>query len=119
VPDGVRRITLEQLDKAVEKTQPKVNNQDEAIHDARVSFKKLRALLRLARVQNNDDVYTQENACYRDAGRRLSEVRDVAAMIAAFDKLIERHADQLAPDAFAELRKPFISTRRKQQSDKN
>jgi CHAD domain-containing protein len=40
-------------------------------------------------------------------------------MIAAFDKLIERYADQLAPDAFAELRKPFIRSRRKQQSDKN
>lgn len=40
-------------------------------------------------------------------------------MLTAFDQLTEHYADQLAADAFAELRKPLISTWRKQQSDKN
>ena len=119
VSDGVKRIALEQLDKAIEQTQPTVKNQDEAIHDTRVSLKKLRALLRLGRAKTNDDVFAHEDTCYRDMGRRLSEVRDTTAMIAALDKLTEHYADQLAPNAFAELRKPFIRTRRKQQAHKN
>ncbi len=119
VSDGIKRIAREQLDKAVAHTKPEVKNRDEAIHDARVSFKKVRALLRLARVKNNDDVFARENACYRDAGRRLSEVRDATAMIEAFDKLTAHYADQLASGAFAALRKPFIRLRRKQQSDEN
>ena len=119
VPGGVKRIALEQLDKAVTQTKPEVKDQDEAIHDARVSLKKLRALLRLARTKHNDDVFAHENSFYRDAGRRLSEVRDTTAMIAAFDKLTEHYVDQLPPNAFTELRKSFIRTRRNQQSDKN
>ena len=119
VSDGVKRIALEQLDKAVEHTTPEVKSLDEAIHAVRVAFKKLRALLRLARAKHNDDIITHENACYRDAGRRLSEVRDTTAMIAAFDTMTEHYADQLAPDDFAALRTPFIRIRRKQQSDQN
>jgi CHAD domain-containing protein len=119
VSNGIKRITLEQLDKAVEQTKPEIKNRDEAIHDARVTFKKLRALLRLARAKSNGDIFRHENACYREAGRRLSQVRDTTAMIEALDELTKRYADQLAPDAFAELRKPFIRTRRKQQSDQS
>jgi len=119
VTDGIKRIALEQLEKAIEQTKPGIRNPEEAIHDVRVSFKKLRALLRLARVKKNDDAFARENACYRDAGRRLSEVRDATAMVSAFDKLTERYAEQLARDAFAELRKPFLKSKRKQHSDKN
>lgn len=100
VPGGVKRIALEQLDKAVKQTKPEAKDQDEAIHDARVSLKKLRALLRLARAKHNDDVFAHENTYYRDAGRRLSEVRDTTAMIAAFDKLAEHYVDQLTLNAF-------------------
>ncbi len=40
-------------------------------------------------------------------------------MIEALDKLTKHYVDQLEPDAFAELRKPFIMTRRSQQADKS
>ena len=113
VPDGIKRIALELIDKAIEQTNPQVKNRDKVIHDTRVTFKKLRALLRLTRVKHNAETFKHEDACFRDAGRCLSHVRDQAAMIEALDKLTERYADQLEPDAFAELRKPFIRTRRK------
>ena len=119
VSEGVKRIALEQIDRAVEHTNPGGKNQDEAIHDMRVAFKKLRALLRLVRSKHTNDIFRHENTYYRNAGRRLSELRDAAAMLAAFDKLTEHYADQLAPNAFAELRTPLIRTRRKQQFDKN
>src|SRR5437868_97273 len=119
VPDGIKRIALELIDKAIEQTKPQGKNWDKVIHDTRVIFKKLRALLRLTRMKNNAETFRHEDACFRNAGRRLSRVRDTTAMIEALDKLTERYADQLERDAFAELRKPFIRTRRTQQADKN
>jgi CHAD domain-containing protein len=119
VPDGIKRIAFELIDKAIEQTNPQVKNRDKVIHDTRVTFKKLRALLRLTRVKHNAETFKHEDACFRDAGRGLSQVRDQAAMIEALDKLTERYADQLEPDAFAEMRKPFIRTRRMQKADKN
>jgi CHAD domain-containing protein len=119
VSEGVKRIALEQLDIAIEQLQPSIKNRDEAIHDVRVSCKKLRALLRLALGTKNDPIRTHENACYRDAGKRLSDVRDTTAMIEAFDKLTTRYAHQLAPDAFSKLRKPFIKSHREQRAKRH
>src|SRR5215471_16704335 len=96
VPDGLKRIPLEQSRKAIDKLKVHHVNRDEAIHDARVRFKKIRAVLRLARGGIDEDIYQKENARYRDAGRRLSTVRDTAAMIEIIDKLSERFASQLA-----------------------
>ena len=78
------------------------------MHDIRVACEKLRALLRLVRTKSKDTVLSREKACYRDAGRLLSEVRDTTAMPAALDKLIEHYSDQLARNAFDDWRKPFI-----------
>ena len=117
VPEGIKRIAIEEFNKAVAKTKPKVKNRDEAIHGARVSLKKLRALLRFARTKDNADVFRHENACYREAGKRLSEVRDATAMIEAFDQLTKHYAEQLAPDAFAEVRKPIFRIWMTQQSN--
>lgn len=119
VSDGVKRIALEQLDKVVQYTKSGETNRDEAIHDARVSLKKLRALLRLVEVKSNSHVLTQERVCYRNAARRMSEVRDTTAIIEAFDKLTKHYADQLAPKAFSELRKPFLKTQKRQQGNKS
>jgi CHAD domain-containing protein len=104
VPDGIRRVVLEQIDEALGQLQTTSGDQDEAIHDARVCLKKIRAVLRLVQGAIDADVFRQENACYRDAGRRLSAVRDAAAMLEAFDKLMDRFAAQLAADAFTEPR---------------
>lgn len=119
VSDGVKRIALEQLDKVVQYTKSGGKNRDEAIHDARVSLKKLRALLRLVEVKSNAHVLTQERVCYRNAARRMSDVRDTTAIIEAFDKLTKHYADQLAPKAFSELRKPFLRTQKRQQGNKS
>ncbi len=118
VSNGVRRIAREQLDKAVECTKPQATPQDEAVHDIRVACKKLRALLRLVRTQSKDSVLSRENACYRDAGRLLSEVRDTTAMLAALDKLIEHSSGHLARHAFDDVRKPFVKKQRTQRSQK-
>ncbi len=79
-------------------------DRDEAVHEARKRFKKLRAVVRLVRDEIGDDVYQQENTCYRDAGRLLSDVRDAAVMVQTLDDIADYFADHLRPDAFREIR---------------
>lgn len=117
VPEAVKRIALEQSQKALEQLKSP-RSRDDAIHDARVSFKKLRALLKLIRDGLGKGVYQQENIGYRDAGRRLASVRDSAALLESLDKLAERFDEQLAPDAFAGTRKSFKQAKKKRQTEK-
>ncbi|MGE5636204.1 MAG: CHAD domain-containing protein [Nocardioidaceae bacterium] len=67
---------------------------EEAVHEARKDMKKLRALLRLVRPQLGEPLYARENARFRDAARRLSDVRDADVMLAALGSLegVERGA---------------------------
>jgi CHAD domain-containing protein len=105
VPDGIKRVILEHMDTILHAAQTTDGNRDEAVHDVRTSLKKIRALLRLVRDEMGDDAFGQENVCFRDAGRRLSAVRDAAVLIETFDALTEHFSAQLAPDAFTDLRK--------------
>src|SRR5262245_12670801 len=101
ISDGIKRIVVEQSDKALARLEAQHGSHDDAIHDARVCFKKIRAVLRLVETEFDPDIFRQENISYRDAGRSLSAIRDTAAMRETFNKLIDRFADQLAPNAFA------------------
>jgi CHAD domain-containing protein len=77
---------------------------DEAVHDARKRFKKLRALLKLVRPGLGEKTYQRENATFRDSARPLSEVRDARALVEALDKLAQRFGDVAPPDAVAAAR---------------
>ena len=67
--EGIKRIVLEQLDEALANLKPAVRNKDEAIHDARVSIKKIRAVLRLIRDSLGKKIFEEEDIAYRDAAR--------------------------------------------------
>src|SRR6267142_877332 len=116
--DGVKRILLEQVDKALDHLKPTVRNKDEAIHDARVCIKKIRALLRLMRESLGDKTYKAEDSTYRDAARMFSKVRDSAAMLEIVDRLIEHFSDQLSTDAFAGVRAPLLRSKKMGQQDR-
>jgi hypothetical protein len=45
VPEGIRRIVLEQIAQALQQMRPETRNKGKAVHDARVCFKKIRAAL--------------------------------------------------------------------------
>jgi len=115
--DAVERIALEQLDKALEHTKAKAKL-DDAVHDARVCFKKLRGLIRLVRDELGDKQYQRENIFYRDVNRRLSRVRDTAALTEILSKLEDRFAKELTENAFASFRKSLIGATRKRQTEK-
>ena len=97
--DGITRVAIELIDKALENLKPTVKNKDEAIHDARLCIKKMRALLRLVRKSLGEETYQTEDKDYRDTARTLSRVRDSAALLESFTKLSEYFSEQLSGDA--------------------
>jgi CHAD domain-containing protein len=118
VSDGIKRIVIEQAEQAIEGLESQRGSQDDSIHAARVCFKKIRAVLRLVRTEFGAERFRQENICYRDAGRRLSAIRDTAALRETFEKLTVRFADQLAPNAFAELHRSLRQSSMAQRLEK-
>lgn len=109
VPEGIRRIAIEQLDDALAQLRDRVaDDADEAVHDARKDLKKLRAVLRLVRGAIPSDTYHQENVCYRDAGRLLSDVRDANVQIETLDDLTEHFSESVSSDAFSETRAALV-----------
>jgi len=84
---GLKRVAREEMEEAgAQLSGHKRPGRDEAIHDARKSIKKVRALLRLASAEQ-DGIYGRENARLRDIARRLSKFRDAFAIIETFDEL--------------------------------
>ena len=118
IPQALERMALEQLDKALDCTKAKTKL-DEAVHDTRVCFKKMRALIRLERDELGDKQYRRENVFYRDLNRKLSKVRDTAALTEILAKLEERFVKELAADAFQSTRKSLTRATRKRQAEKH
>ncbi len=87
---GFRRIVKDQIDKALGDLN---GPSDEVVHEVRKRFKRVRAVLRLARPGLGRKLYERENARFRDAARPLSEVRDAEALVEAFDALVGSSVD--------------------------
>ncbi|KQT87528.1 CHAD domain-containing protein [Aurantimonas sp. Leaf443] len=78
----LRRLGLRQIERAGAALADPVT--DAGIHDARKRLKKLRGLLRLVRA-GDEAFYRAENERLRDAARRLSALRDRAALRQSLD----------------------------------
>jgi CHAD domain-containing protein len=105
VPEGFKRIAREEIGSAIKYLHGKGRlSRDEAIHEVRKIIKKLRAVLRLVRADLGD-VYAVENTRLRDAGQKLSELRDAGALVAAFDGLKDRSPKPLDKRTLAWIRR--------------
>ncbi len=89
---GVRRIGLAQLELAEQRLKD-TSDPVVAVHEARKSLKRTRALLRLARPALGETVYRRENTQLRDAGRLLSSARDIDVMRETLARLEARLSD--------------------------
>ena len=89
---NLRRLARGQLRAAMEELTAPAAGRPDAVHDARLRLKKLRALVRLIRVADPHS-YKKENAAFRDIARALSLERDRQATIDALDKLLA-HAER-------------------------
>lgn len=75
----------------------------EAIHSARKSIKKERALLRLARGSLSADQRSRDNARLRDVARTLSGLRDADVMVQTVETLAEQFSGQLPASTFSSV----------------
>ena len=111
---GLRRSAQEELDDAMRHlTEGLDADPVVAVHEARKSVKKLRALLRLARRELGEETYARENAALRDAGRRLSETRDADVLLQTFDGLADRAVGHLPQTALTRIRGALRGRRRR------
>ena len=100
---SLRRIVYEQIDGAIAQLG-RSDDLNEEIHEARKHFKRIRAVLRLARGALPGKTYRRENAFFRDQGRILSPVRDSAVYLETFDRLYGRHGAHMTGNTFTRLR---------------
>jgi CHAD domain-containing protein len=92
----VQQLTGDELDYAAgQLRKANKSERDEAIHEARKSLKKTRALLRLVQPYLGP-VYRQENDYLRRVGRELSQFRDAGAILDSLRDLRKKYKDELA-----------------------
>jgi CHAD domain-containing protein len=97
---GLKRVVRDEIESAGTQLSGDKNagdkkaTRDEAIHEARKSIKKVRALLRLVSAELGG-AYPRENAHLRDIARQLSEFRDAFVLIATFDDLKKKYKDRV------------------------
>jgi len=83
---GLKRVVRDEIESAATQLAGDKSGRDEAIHEARKSIKKVRALLRLMSAELGE-AYPRENARLRDIAGRLSNFRDTFVLIETFDDL--------------------------------
>lgn len=109
--DSLRRIVEEQIDGA----RAQLHREDdfnEAIHEARKRFKRIRAVLRLARGTLKEKTYRTDNRYFRDQGRLLSQVRDSAVNVETMDLLRRRYGIQMKDKGFVRMRQSLAGEHR-------
>ncbi len=110
VPQGIRRIVLEQVDGAIHDLTSEEIDPHEGVHEARKRFKMIRAVLRLIRAELGEG-YQQESVEFRQFGKRLSAIRDAEAIIETFDRLRERFEERLGAEVFSTVKDNLIKRR--------
>ncbi len=99
---GLQRVTIDQFDHSIALLTSGADV-DAAVHEARKSMKRLRAVLRLIRSEIGDKAYRTENAILRDTARMLAPMRDGHVMAMAVTGLRKDFEGQLSTAALAGL----------------
>lgn len=101
--EAFRRVAAEEMAKLRECLDDESADRGQAIHQARQSFKRLRALLRLARPALGDQ-YRRENLRWRKAGRLLSGRREADVLAETFQSLVAGSDAKFSQRTLATLR---------------
>lgn len=109
VAEGVRRIAVKQIGKALADIDDRELDRHMTVHQVRKRCKMLRALVRLVRPSFPD--YSKANALYRDAARELSYIRDAGAVVETVDDLLERFDKAIEPKRFRGIRDELVARR--------
>lgn len=106
--EAVRRLLTEQVDIAIDALQNTDENFDEAVHEARKSFKRVRAIFRLIRGDTGEAIYKRENVFFRDLGREFSGARDSLVLIETLDEITDKYADHLKVKVSKSIRQHLV-----------
>ncbi len=113
IPDGMRRIVNREFKSALSRLRdPAAAESEAAIHEARKSVKKIRAVLRLLRSAMAGK-YGSRNRMLQTAGRKLSQVRDATVMLEVFDNLIRKYPGELNERRAATIRSRLAARRKR------
>jgi CHAD domain-containing protein len=113
ISDGTKRIVREQIDQALARTKGLKAASDDNVHDIRKRMKKIRAVLRLLRGELGNRIYRNENACFRDIARPLTEVRDARVLIDTLDSLNGRfNGEASSGSTYTQTRKALLNRQR-------
>ena len=107
--DGISRIGNEIIDITVDDLLNTPLGPNEAIHEARKSCKRLRALIRLVRGQVDEERYQQANFHFRDASRLMSPVRDSNVLVVTLDAVQKNFGVETGLRTFAGIRERLES----------
>ncbi|MGZ3304833.1 MAG: CHAD domain-containing protein, partial [Asticcacaulis sp.] len=97
---GLRRLILREIDGMCLSLRS-----DDAVHELRLSAKRLRAWLRLLREAMGDEAYRSENAAIRDLGRMFRHRRDSHVLVETLEKLGDEGDTAFHPKEIAPLRR--------------
>lgn len=111
LPDGLKRLTLSEIESATSRFYDGEEVFSEAVHESRKSTKRVRAVLRLIRDEVGDKIYRFEDGWMRDAGRMLAPLRDSFAIVDSFDVLHRIYGHLLVDGALEEVRGRLVSRR--------
>jgi CHAD domain-containing protein len=99
---GLKRLSIDEIDTAIGGFFDGEEAFRHAVHEARKSIKKVRALLRLIRFEVGEKVYRFENSWMRDTARIISEVRSAAVLVEAMIDVRDIYGPFLAEGTFEE-----------------
>jgi len=111
VPEGLRRLARKELRSARSDVGGKRTPSDAAVHEARKSVKKARAILQLI---DDDDGrgLGRSRKRLRSVNRTLSDLRDATAMIETLAALRKRHPRLFSRTTFAQIRQKLVDRKR-------
>lgn len=115
---SIRAIGADQIDKALVSLDRLKEEPDEAIHDIRKRLKKLRALIRLCRKEVGEEYYQERNASFRDAGRKLSNLRDLSVMQSSLQDLHEHYREGLKAQVFNGIARKLNQEKEEERREK-
>jgi adenylate cyclase len=111
VTTGLVHVALAEIDAASDALQGRdAQEHAKAVHSARKSFKRLRALVRVAKDGLGDEVVERDNRALQQAGSRLSGARDAQVVLETLDALAERPGNELEPATLGGLRDALVAS---------
>lgn len=111
-PAGIRRVTREEVEKALEILEKKDIDPEERVHELRKHFKRIRAIVRLVREELGDEAYRRDNQAARGMGHRLASARDGSVRASALERLRALYENDFPSDRVAGVQKRLASRRR-------